>query len=156
MDELEHTNSLPEKIEAKRGGYAVVFIYAGIFIVAAYIQTQLKQTTYYLYMAIAIIALFGGYYLSPIVFNKAVISASKDGMWTRKLNLVSWNSIKDIRIEESTRFSAKGFGRIDIDLIIETTNGSTDTFDVMYLNVDGVALSKELIKYWKAHSQINT
>lgn len=156
MGEIEYDNSFSEKIEAKRGGYAVVFIYAGFFIVTAYIGTKFTMLPYYLYMAIAIIAVFCGYYLTPIVFNKPVISASKDGLWTRKLKLVSWHSIKDIRIEKSTRFSPKGFGRVDIDLIIEITNGSTDTFDIMYLNVDGEALSKELIKYWKANTPIYT
>lgn len=50
-----------------------------------------------------------------------------------------------IRIERSTSFPSKGLRRIYIDLSIEENNARIDSFDIMYLNVNGEEFAQELI-----------
>ncbi|MBK7149741.1 MAG: hypothetical protein IPH78_13225 [Bacteroidetes bacterium] len=136
-------------LETKRGGYAVAFIYGAIFLVITGAVKLLGITSPYFFMGAAVLTVMVSFYLMPLVFNKPLIKASQDGLWTKSLNSVSWSQVKDIYIEKVPGFSTKGLGRMDIYLIIETTDNRDDKFDVMYL-AGGEAFALELIRYWKA------
>ncbi len=142
-------NQLPEKIEARRGGYAVAFIYVVLFAALGFIAKKVGIIHPYVYMGAAIGAVLGGYYLSPLIFKNPIISATKEGLWTAKLQQVPWAAVNDIRIEKTARFTIKGPGNTDVQLIIETTDDQKDSFDVMYLDT-GEAFGQQLIRYWQS------
>lgn len=138
----------PTTLEIKRGGYAVAFIYAAVYLVVALIAKQLQISNSYFFMASAVVTLMVGYYLAPVVFSKPVIRAGTQSIHTRKLGEVPWNQIKNISIIREPRFSSKGFNKVDIYLCIETSNSRTDQFNALFL-ANGEASANELVTYYK-------
>ncbi|MFN8236808.1 MAG: hypothetical protein U0T77_01440 [Chitinophagales bacterium] len=139
----------PDKIEARRGGYAVAFIVVALMLSAGFLAKKAGMDNPYLFMAIAVFSMLGGYYLSPYIFSKPLISASHEGLWTRQLQQVPWSAIKDIRIEKTAIFSVKGSGKTDVHLVIETTDHKSDRFNVQYLD-SGEEIGHQLIRLWQS------
>ena len=151
---MEAKQNLPETIEVKRGGLAQYFIYLPIIILFGLINTVFKippPYLYYVFMAIGVVALMSMNALSAMVFNKVIIRATKEGIWTRKLNLVPWNQVKDIRLQKTNTFNAGNMtGSTSIDLVIETTDGRESNFWGGFLNTDPNLLCASLNKFWRS------
>lgn len=139
-----------KNLEAKRGGYAVAFIYVPLILTFGAIGHLLNIPANYLYMVVAIVAVMGGYYLQGYIFKQPVIVASNEGIWTRALGQIPWGSVKDIRLEKTRRFTTKGLGKIDTELIIETVDGRESNFDGDFLNVGVENFHTGLHKFWNA------
>jgi hypothetical protein len=151
---MEAKQNLPETIEVKRGGSAQYFIYLPIILLFGLIITVFKippPYLYYVFMAIGLVAVMSMNTLSAMVFNKVIIRATKEGIWTSKLNLVTWNQVKDIRIERTSTFNTGNMtSSVSIDLIIETTDGRESNFWGGFLNTDPTLLCASLNKFWRS------
>lgn len=150
---MEAEQNLPETIEVKRGGSAQYFIYLPIILLFGLINTVFKippPYLYYVFMAIGVVAVMSMNTLSAMVFTKVLIRATKEGIWTSKLNLVPWNGVKDIRIERTSTFNTGNMtSSVSIDLIIETTDGRESSFWGGFLNTDPTLLCASLNKFWR-------
>lgn len=143
-------NNTPSTITAHRGGRAVMFIYIGVFLICAPIGTLLKVPPYYLWIAIGLLAVAAGTFLPKYLFAKPVIKADAEGLWTQRNGLIAWEQISDIKMEkrEKNPFSTS-VANTDVYLCIETKDGYTEEFDLLYLNVDYNAFPQQLINLWK-------
>jgi len=152
---METQNTLPEKLEVKRGGSAQYFIYLPGIMLVGLINTLFKippPYLYYSYMAIGVVLVMGMNTISTIVFTKKIIRATKEGIWTSKLNLVPWNQVKIIRLETTSTFNTGNMTSSTIkELIIETTDGRESGFWVGFLNIDPNQLYTTLNNYWQAY-----
>lgn len=156
---MEQTNALPEQLVVKRGGYAQYFIYLPIIMLLGLVNAVFKippPYLYYLYMAIGLVAVMGMNQLQALLFTKPVIIATKEGIWTRKLNLVAWSGVKDIRIEKTYTFSGNTSGSVMLDLIIETTDNRESVFAGGFLNTDPTNLCALLNSYRKTYQSSTT
>lgn len=151
-----HTvQNIPETIEVQRGGSAQYFIYLPIILLFGLINTVFKippPYVYYVFMAIGVVAVMSMNTLSAMVFNKVIIRATKEGIWTNKLSQVPWNQVKDIRLEKTSTFNAGNMtSTTAIDLIIETMDGRESSFWGGFLNRDATQLCDSLNDFWKSH-----
>lgn len=139
-----------QTIEAKRGGRAVMFIYIGVFLICAPIGTLLKVSPYYLWIAIGLLAVAAGTFLPKYLFTKPVIKADSSGLWTQRNGLIAWGKISEIKMEkrEKNPFSTS-VANTDVYLCIETKDGHTQEYDLLYLNVDYNTFPQQLINLWK-------
>ncbi len=151
---MEAKQNLPETIEVKRGGSAQYFIYLPIIMLFGLINTVFKippPYLYYVFMVIGLVAVMSMNTLSAMVFTKVLIRATKEGIWTSKLNLVPWNQVEDIRIERTSTFNTGNMtSSVSIDLIIETTDGRESNFWGGFLNTDPTLLCASLNKFWRS------
>ncbi len=137
-------------ITAHRGGRAVIFIYIGVFLIAAPIGTSLKVPPYYLWVAIGLLAVMAGTFLPPYIFNKPVIKADADGLWTSETGLLRWNLIQDIRAERSKKSPlSTSVANTELHLCIETKDGETVKFNLLYLNADYNTFPAALRNIWQ-------
>jgi hypothetical protein len=150
---MEAMQNLPEKIEVKRGGSAHYFIYLLILVLFGMVNTVFKippPYLYYVFMAIGVVAVLSMNKLTGAIFTKVIIRATKEGIWTSKLNLVPWSQIKDIRIEKASTFNTGNMtSSVSIDLIIETKDSRESNFWGGFLNTDPTLLSARLNKLWQ-------
>lgn len=146
---------LSETLEVKRGGYAQYFIYLTILILLAAINSVLKiqpPYLYYMMLPIVLCAVLSMNTLTALVFSKVVIRASKEGIWTDKLNLVPWNQVKDIRIQKTSTFNTSNMSSSTMtELIIETTDERESVFWCEFFNADANLLCTSLNNYWQSY-----
>lgn len=148
-------NTSTETLEVKRGGYAQYFIYLPLLLLFAVTNSLLKippPYLYYVYIAVVVLVVLNMNKLQKIVFIKPLIIANKHGLWTRKLNLVPWHLIKDIRIEKTSSFNTANMtANTSIDLIIETNDGYESSFWGGFLDQDPTMLCTSLKNYWQTY-----
>lgn len=155
---MEALQKTPEKIEVKRGGSLQYFIFLSILILFGMMNTVIKippPYLYYVFMAMALIAVMSMNRLTETFFTKVIIRATNEGIWTSKLSLVPWNQIKDIRIEKTSTFNTGNMtSSVSIDLIIETNDGRESSFWGGFLNTDPTLLCSSLNKFWQTSIQM--
>ncbi len=145
--------TLPEKIEVKPGGLAQYFIYLILIVVLGAVNAVVKipaPYSYYVYLIAGVLVVMGMNSIQAIVFRKPVIVATKEGVWTRRLNQVKWSEIEKIRVEKTNRFSFVGnrlTQNTELDLVIETRDGRNATYWGAFLNADTEQLSATLNRY---------
>lgn len=158
MSKMEPQIFNSEKLVVKRGGYAQYFIYLAIFITFGLINAILKiepPVLYYVMMAVGVIAVMNMNYLQSKLFYKSVIVATKDGIWTSKLDFVAWDQIKDVRLEIINTYnfsSGHMIGNSLIELVIETKDERKSVFWANFLNMNYKQLHSILSDYWQAHN----
>jgi len=150
--------TLPEKIEVKPGGLAQYFIYLVLIIMLGAVNSVVKIPApylYYVYIIAGVSVVLSMNSIQAFVFRRPVIVATKEGLWTKRLNHLKWNGIKKIRVEKTNRFSFVGdrlTQNTDIDLIIETRDGRDATYWGAFLNTDTEQLSASLNRYLQQYS----
>ena len=150
--------TLPEKIEVKPGGLAQYFIYLVLIIMLGAVNAVVKIPApymYYVYIVAGVSVVLSMNSIQAFVFRRPVIVATKEGLWTKRLNQLKWNEIKKIRVEKTNRFSFVGdrlTQNTDIDLIIETRDGRDATYWGAFLNTDTEQLSASLNRYLQQYS----
>ncbi len=154
---MDKPQNLPETIEVRRGGLAQYFIYMSVFLVFGLLNAVFnipQPYLYYVFVAIAVLLVMNINTLSAKVFNQVIIRASKEGFWTRKLSLVPWNQIKNIRLDKTSTFNAGNMtSSTSIDLIIETTDSRESVFWGSFLDKDANQLCASLNNFWMAHQK---
>lgn len=138
-------------LQAKRGGHAIMYIYAVIIVAAALTAKALAITNTYYFMGIAVVAVIGGYFLTPMIFNKAAIEANDEGITTKKLHLVLWKDVNRIYVERVPKWLTQSLSKEDVYIVIETTDNRKDKFNVLFL-AEGEPFSNKLIEFWKSKS----
>lgn len=138
-----------------RGGLVQYFIYLPYLLLFGWIATKLNIASAYAFMPAAVAALIFGYYSQGYFFKQPIIVYSSKGLWTRKLGWVPWKNVKNIEIERTTQFSTKGVGRTSSEIIIETIDGRTSSFDGDFISTNVQTLHSTLLKLKKKHSHEN-
>jgi hypothetical protein len=142
---------MSNELIVKRGGSAHYFIYIAIIMLLFFLSNLFKIPPY-VFMIVGVVAVMSMNSLSAMVFTKVIIRATKEGIWTSKLDLVPWNQVKDIRIEKTSSFNTGNMtSSTSIDLIIETIDGRESSFWGAFLNTDPTLLCSSLNTLWKAH-----
>lgn len=143
-------SNTPSTITAHRGGRAVMFIYIGVFLICAPIGTLPKVPPYYLWIGIGLLAVAAGTFLPKYLFTKPVIKADHAGLWTTRTGLIPWPSVSSIKMEkrEKNPFSTS-VANTDVYLCIETKDGHTEEYDLLYMNVDYNTFPQQLISLWQ-------
>lgn len=153
MSAMDNTSSA---IIAHRGGRAVMFIYIGVFLIFTPIGTLLKVPPFYLWIAIGLLAVTAGTFLPKYLFTKPVIKADSSGLWTHRNGFISWGQISDIKMEKREKNPlSTSVANTDVYLCIETKDGHTEEYDLLYLNVDYNAFPQQLINLWKQNGSPN-
>lgn len=135
---------------AYRGGRAVMFIYIGVFLICAPIGTLLKVPPYYLWIGIGLLAVATGTFLPKYLFTKPVIKADASGLWTQRTGFIVWDQISDIKMDKRVKNPlSTSVDNTDVYLCIETKDGNTEEYDLLYLNVDYNTFPQQLINLWK-------
>lgn len=150
---MDTQQTLIEKIEVKRGGYAQYFIYLLLIMMLSMVNSVIKippPYLYYMYMVAGLVLVMGMNSIQEFVFRSPVLTATKEGLWVKRLGQLPWNEVKEIRVQKISRFGFVG-DRVnvstDTDLVIETNNGRGVTYWGAFLNTDTTELCAELNKY---------
>lgn len=142
---------MSNEVIVKRGGSAQYFIYMPIILLLFLISNVFKIPPY-VFIIIGVVAVMSMNSLSAMVFTKVIIRATKEGIWTSKLELVPWNQVKDIRIENTSSFNTGNMtSSTSIDLIIETIDGRESSFWGAFLNTDPTLLCSSLNTLWQTN-----
>ncbi len=148
---MEATN-LIEKTEVKRGGNAQYFIYMLIIFPFLIIIKMVNIPSNYLFIVFLPVILVLVFYmnkLTALVYTKVIIRADEQGIWTKNLQLVPLQQVKEIRLDITN-----GLYNISnhqshkwIDLVIETNDGRKAVFWASFLNTNPQLLCDNLNQY---------
>lgn len=155
MNSHPSSNNTETDLEIRRGGYAIVFIYAILILIVLAITQFFSIRNSYFFMGMAVVVIAIAYFIKPYIFNKPIITANKKGLYTRKLGFIPWNEIRALYIKREPKLYTKGLNTMDIYLCIETNDQREEQFDAMYLE-QGEASATSLVTYADKAKTIKT
>lgn len=141
-------------IEVKRGGHAIMYIYGFVILMAVLIAKFFGITNPYFFMGFAVFGVAAGYFLMPIIFSKAIITADETGVSTAKLGQVVWKDVSKIYVERVPRWYTQGLAKEDIYLIIKTVDNKSHKLNVMFF-AEGEPIANKLVEFWNSKTLSN-
>jgi hypothetical protein len=138
-------NNTNQTIKVKRNWVLISLLFLGIYTLAFLVGVLLQADFTLTSVGSGVISLVGCGLFYKTHFNKPVIIATADSIWTGYLKKVKWDRIKDIRIEKHRPHKSPS---ATTELVIETTAGYKDEFDMLYLDAEANTLLYQLRQHW--------